>query len=96
MKASPAFLLPALAAGALLPSCIFVHVSGDLGYEGRLVDVIEDVESTSPSFRSSAYETDFEWDAWGREESLEFVRGSHLGPTFAGTVFDPDDVRLKS
>lgn len=25
------------------------------------------------------------------EESLEFVRGSHLGPTYAGTMFDPDD-----
>jgi ectoine hydroxylase-related dioxygenase (phytanoyl-CoA dioxygenase family) len=23
-------------------------------------------------------------------ESLEFVRGSHLGPTYAGTMFDPD------
>ena len=22
------------------------------------------------------------------EESLEFVRGSHLGPTYAGTAFD--------
>jgi ectoine hydroxylase-related dioxygenase (phytanoyl-CoA dioxygenase family) len=25
------------------------------------------------------------------EESLEFVRGSHLGPTYAGTAFDYDD-----
>ena len=25
------------------------------------------------------------------EESLEFVRGSHLGPTYAGSAFDPDD-----
>jgi ectoine hydroxylase-related dioxygenase (phytanoyl-CoA dioxygenase family) len=24
-------------------------------------------------------------------ESLEFVRGSHLGPTYAGTAFDPND-----
>jgi ectoine hydroxylase-related dioxygenase (phytanoyl-CoA dioxygenase family) len=24
-------------------------------------------------------------------ESLEFVRGSHRGPTYAGTAFDPDD-----
>jgi ectoine hydroxylase-related dioxygenase (phytanoyl-CoA dioxygenase family) len=25
------------------------------------------------------------------EESLEFVRGSHLGPLYAGTAFDPND-----
>jgi ectoine hydroxylase-related dioxygenase (phytanoyl-CoA dioxygenase family) len=25
------------------------------------------------------------------EESLEFVRGSHRGPVYAGTAFDPDD-----
>ena len=25
------------------------------------------------------------------EESLEYVRGSHLGPTYAGTSFDPND-----
>lgn len=30
-------------------------------------------------------------DATRREESLEFVRGSHRGPTFAGTVFDDHD-----
>ncbi len=30
-------------------------------------------------------------DATPADESLEFVRGSHLGPTYAGTAFDPDD-----